>query len=87
MDFLAVATRRGITHETCDMTAEMLGQVSMYRLYSGGYVPKTGFEEGPKTIDVSTDFHELEATTKPETSRISNYSNGELNGRRTPCHP
>jgi hypothetical protein len=69
------------------MTAEMLGLVTTYRLDSSGHIPKTGFDEGPKTVDVSTSFHELEATTKPKTSQISDCSNGELIGTRTPCRP
>ena len=64
----------------CDMRAETLRQVNTYKLYSSRYIPKTGFDEGPKTIGVTTDFHELEATTKSETSRISNDSNGETMG-------
>ena len=78
--FLEVARRKGITHGMCDMRAETLRQVSTYKLYSSRYIPKTGFDESPKTIGVSTNFHELKATTKSETSRINSYSNGEIMG-------
>ena len=81
MEFcLKVAMRKGMTHGMCDMTAETLRQVSTYRLHSSRCIPKIGFDESPKAIVVSTNFHELKATTNSETSRISNYSNGDIMG-------
>ena len=36
------------------------------RSHLHGYVPNAGFEESPKTVDVSTSFHDLETTAKAE---------------------
>jgi hypothetical protein len=51
------------------------------------YVPNTEFEISPKTIDVSTSFHVLEATAKPEDKPISVRSVREPVGIRTPRRP
>ncbi len=40
-----------------------------HRLNSRGYVPNSGFEESPNTIDISTGFHHLDTTTKSDTSQ------------------
>jgi len=67
----AIAVRRGPTYGTRDATAVRLGQVNIHRQHWRGYVPNAGFEESPKTIDVSASFHELETTTKAERGQIS----------------
>ena len=36
----------------------------------GKHIPNGGFEKSPKTIDIFSGFHELEATAKSERSRV-----------------
>ena len=54
---------------------------------TGEHVPNGGLEKSPKTVDIFTGFHELEATTKSKRSQVRICSIKQPISKRTPCHP